>query len=99
MQFSRFDVWFLLELYTDSVFLVGIRSVFLGIYHTDIEGKFGRYIRYQKGGSGPLFPQKGGNGPLFEKLQPLLEKGGRKGGKYTKKGETIPTEIPKIQQI
>jgi len=28
-------------LYTDSVFSVGIRSVFLGIYHTDTEGKFG----------------------------------------------------------
>jgi len=26
-------------LYTDSVFSVGIRSVFLGIYHTDTEGK------------------------------------------------------------
>jgi hypothetical protein len=34
----------LLELYTDSVFSVGIRSVFLGIYHTDTEGKLGRYI-------------------------------------------------------
>jgi hypothetical protein len=34
----------LLELYTDSVFSVGIRSVFLGIYHTDPEGKLGRYI-------------------------------------------------------
>jgi hypothetical protein len=33
-----------LELYTDSVFSVGIRSVFLGIYHTDTEGKLGRYI-------------------------------------------------------
>jgi hypothetical protein len=34
----------ILELYIDSVFSVGIRSVFLGIYHTDTEGKFGRYI-------------------------------------------------------
>ena len=33
-----------LELYIDSVFSVGIRSVFLGIYHTDTEGKFGWYI-------------------------------------------------------
>jgi hypothetical protein len=43
-------------------------------------------FRYKKGGSTPLFPQKGGNGPLFEKLDPFLKKGGRKGGKYTKKG-------------
>ena len=35
-----------LELYTDSVFSVGIRSVFLGNYHTDTEGKLGRYFRY-----------------------------------------------------
>jgi hypothetical protein len=38
------------ELYTDSVFSVGIRSVFLGIYHTDTEGKLGRYISVSKRG-------------------------------------------------
>ena len=36
----------LIELYTDSVFSVGIRSVFLGNYHTNTEGKLGRYFRY-----------------------------------------------------
>ena len=85
------------ELYTNSVFLVGIRSVFLRYYQYHTEGKLGRY---QKGGNGPLFPQKGGNGPLFEELQPPFgKKGGGKGGEYTKKGGTIPTAIPKIQQI
>ena len=32
---------YLLELLTDSVFSVGIRSVFLGNYRTDTEGNFG----------------------------------------------------------
>jgi hypothetical protein len=36
--------------------------------------------------------------PFLRSSTPFLEKGGRKGGKYTKKGGTIPTEIPKIQQ-
>jgi len=40
-------------LYTDSVFSVGIRSVFLGIYHTDTEGKFGGYISVSKRGQCP----------------------------------------------
>ncbi len=35
---------YFLELYTDLVFLVGIRLVFLGIYQTDTGGKLGRYI-------------------------------------------------------
>jgi hypothetical protein len=34
----------LLELYTDLVFSVGIRLVFLGIYLTDTGGKLGRYL-------------------------------------------------------
>ena len=33
-----------LELYTASVFLVGIWLVFLGIYQTDTGGKLGRYL-------------------------------------------------------
>ena len=57
-------------------------------------------FEYQKGGSAPLFPQMGGNGPLFEEPHPPFgKKGGGKGGEYTKKGGTIPTEIPEIQQI
>jgi hypothetical protein len=54
-----------LELYTDSVFSVGIRSVFLGIYHTDTEGKFGRYISVSKRGPCPSFSSKGGQWPPF----------------------------------
>ena len=40
-----------LELLTGSVFFGRYRSVFLGIYHTDTEGKLGRYFqcrRYEK---------------------------------------------------
>ena len=53
-------------------------------------------IRYQKGADCPLFPQKGGNGPLFKELCPPFEE---KRGNGTKKGGTIPTEIPTFQQI
>jgi len=69
-----------------SVFPIGIRSVFLGIYHTDTEGKFGQHISVSKRGQCPPFPQKGGNGPLFEKLQPLLEKRGEERGEVYEKG-------------
>ena len=54
-----------LELYTDSVFSVGIRSVFLSIYHTDTEGKFGQYISVSKRGQRPPFSSKGGQWPPF----------------------------------
>ena len=40
-----------IELYTGSVFFGRYRPVFLGIYHTDTEGKLGRYFqcrRYEK---------------------------------------------------
>ena len=70
-------------MHPESVFSVGIRSVFLGIYHTDTEGKLGRYISVLKRGQCPPFSSKGGNGPLFED-NPLWKKGGRKGGKYKK---------------
>jgi hypothetical protein len=33
---------------------------FLGIYHTDTEGKPGWYFRYFKIGGSPLFPKEGG---------------------------------------
>jgi len=47
----------------------------------------------------PFFLKRGAMAPFLRSPLSLLEKGGRKGGKYTKKGGTIPTEIPKIQQI
>ena len=90
------------ELYTNSVFSVGIWSVFLRYYITNTIPKVWNSVgtfRYRKGGSAPLFPQKGGNGPLFESSNPLLEKRGEERGEVYKKGGTIPTEIPKIQQI
>ena len=37
---------YFLELLTESVFFGRYRSVFLGIYHTDTEGKLGQYFRY-----------------------------------------------------
>jgi len=37
-----------IELHPESVFSVGIRSVFLGIYHTDTEGKLGQYFWYSR---------------------------------------------------
>ena len=40
MTVSRYGI----ELYIDSVFLVGIRLVFLGILPTDTKGKLGWYI-------------------------------------------------------
>jgi hypothetical protein len=69
VMFNQCEFWEVwgkaLELYTDSVFSVGIRSVFLGIYHTDTEGKFGRYISVSKRGQCPPFSSKGGQWPPF----------------------------------
>jgi hypothetical protein len=48
-----------------SVFSAGIRSVFLGIYHTDTDGKLGRYISVSKRGQCPPFSSKGGQWPPF----------------------------------
>ena len=45
-----------IELYTDSVFSVGIRLVFLGILPTDTEGKLGWYISVLKKWREPPFP-------------------------------------------
>ena len=36
----------ILKLYTNSVILVGIRSVFFGITNTDTREYLGRYFRY-----------------------------------------------------
>jgi hypothetical protein len=65
---------------TDSVFSVGIRSVFLGITNTNTEGKFGRYFWYQNFGGSPsknwrepLFPTKGGPRPPFCTFRPPFE--------------------------
>ncbi len=50
---ANFKIPNLLELYTKSVFFGRYRSVFLGIYHTDTEGKLGQYFRYQIFGGSP----------------------------------------------
>ena len=51
----------------ESIFFGWYRSVFLGIYHTDTEGKLGQYFRYQIFGGSPSknwqeppFSQEGG---------------------------------------
>ena len=76
------------ELYPESVFSVGIRSVFLGKYHTDTEGKLGRYISVSKRGQCPPFSSKGGQWPPFWEAQPPFgKKGGGKGGSIQKRGE------------
>jgi hypothetical protein len=62
-----------IELFTDSVFLVGIGWYFLGILPTNTEGKLGWYILVLKKWWEPLFPSKKGDfGPLLEHSAPLL---------------------------
>ena len=53
----------------------------------------------KKGAVPPFFLRRGAMAPFLRTPTPFWKKGGKKGGKYTKKGGTIPTEIPKIQQI
>jgi hypothetical protein len=68
----------LLECLTESVFFGRYRSVFLGIYHTDNEGKLGSIFfgikilagAPQKIGGSPLFPKKGGPRPPLCTLRP-----------------------------
>jgi len=90
-----------LELYTESVFFGPYRSVFLGIYHTDTEGKLGQYFRYQKiGGSpsknwrDPLFPKKGGPRPPLCTLRPPFEEKKEFLRNYSKK--EFPQNLKKV---
>jgi len=53
----------------------------------------------KKGVVAPFFLKRGAMAPFLRSPTPFWKKGGRKGGKYTKKGGMIPTKIPKIQQI
>jgi hypothetical protein len=67
----------LLELSTDSVFLVGIAWYFFGILPTDTKGKLSWYISISKKWRDPLFPsKKGGFGPFLEHSAPLLKEKG-----------------------
>jgi hypothetical protein len=65
IPYSRFD--------TDSVFLVGIWLVFLGIYQTDTGGKHCWYISVLFFWWESLFLAKGGHGPHFEGPSPHFE--------------------------
>jgi hypothetical protein len=53
----------------------------------------------KKGAVPPFFLKRGATAPFLRSSATFWKKGGRKGGKYTKRGGSIPTEIPKIQQI
>jgi len=68
------------ELHPESVFFGRYRSLFLGNYHTDTEGKLGQYFRskiwrepLKTLAGAPLFPKKGGLRPLFCALRPPFE--------------------------
>jgi hypothetical protein len=67
-------------LLTESVFFGRYWSVFIGIYHTDTEGKLGQYFRYQNFGGSPSknwreppFSQEGGASAPFCTLHPPFE--------------------------
>ena len=46
----------------------------------------------KKGAVPPFFLKRGAMAPFLRSSTPFWKKGGRKGGKYSKKGGTIPTE-------
>jgi len=94
-----FHVCNFVKLYIDSVFSVGIRSVFLRYYQYYRWKTRSVHFGVKKGAVSPFFLKRGAMAPFLRRPTPLLDKGGWKGGNYTKKGGTIPTEIPKIQQI
>ncbi len=94
---------FFLELLTKSVFFGQYRSVFLGIYHTDTDGKLGQYISVSKRRQlPPFFLKRGLMAPFLRSIAPFRgKKGGtiQKGGNNTKKGGTIPTENTNTEPI
>jgi hypothetical protein len=63
-------------LYTNSVFSVGIRLVFLGIYRTDTGGKLGRYISVFFLAGTPIFLERGVTAPFLRGPAPVLRKKG-----------------------
>ncbi len=71
-----FGVTNLIELYTDSVFLVGIRSAFLGIYQTNTRGKLGQYISFFFLVGTPFFLKRGVMAPFLRGLASILRKKG-----------------------
>ena len=80
-----------------SVFFGRYWSSFLGIYHTDTNGKLGLYILVSKRGQlSPFFLKRGAIAPFLRSPAPLLRK---KGGNNTKKGGMIPTENTDTEPI
>jgi hypothetical protein len=68
---------FFLELYFDSVILVGIGQYFLGIYHTDTKGKLGRYTLVLFFWQEPLFfLERVVMAPFLRGPAPILRKKG-----------------------
>ncbi len=78
MEFGHSECAKRLELGTDSVFLVGIRLVFLGFYQTNTGGKLGWYIHFGiiiLAGT-PFFFKRGVTAPFFRGPAPILRKKG-----------------------
>jgi hypothetical protein len=62
-----------LELYPNLVFRFGIGRYFLGIFHTDTEGKLGKAFGILHLMGTPFFPSKGGFCLLFDGSSPPFE--------------------------
>ncbi len=82
----------LLELYTKSVFSSRYRLVFLGIYHTNTDGKLGRYKSVSKRGRLPPFFLKS---PFWGKKGGTIQKRGERYlPKYRKPSKSDTSKIP-----
>ncbi len=61
-----------LELYPNSVYRFGIGRYFLGIFHTDTEGKLGKAFSILHLAGTPFFPQREASAPFLMDQAPLL---------------------------
>jgi hypothetical protein len=86
-----------LKLYTESVFFGRYWSVFLGIYHTDTDGKLGRYISVSKREQlPPFFLKRGAMAPFLMSSAPFEEKRGepcKKGGNDSDRNTKSPANL------
>jgi hypothetical protein len=89
MYSKMFCSTFLVELYTDSVFLVCIWLVFLGIYQTNTGGKLCRYISVLFFWREPLFfLERGVMAPFLRGPAPILRKNG-----FPAKPQRVPAKF------
>jgi hypothetical protein len=61
-------------LYPDLVFWFGIGRYFLGIFHTDTEGKLGKALGILHLAGTPFFPQREASAPFFDGSSPPYER-------------------------